>query len=581
MLELESIAADRSLVKARLHGEGSKAKGRSRKWKEMLKLPGVAEAMCLDREINKDFNYIIDCQPIGENLFKQYCHKTPHLKYCMEFLRAVNDFHMMVADKHKDSAKRIFDQYIKPDGASSLGLFDEDMSSDIAMLLESDTNSLSKDIYEECRRLVRQYLAGEPYKAFLVSPFYWRYLQWKYLERAPIGKDHFRQYRVLGKGGFGLVFACQSKTTGRMYALKKLEKKRVKKRHGEKLALNEKMILEKVNSRFVVNLAYTYQTKDSLCLVLTLLNGGDLRFHIHSLGDPGLSEERAVFYTAEIALGLQHLHAVRIIYRDMKPENILLDDNGHIRISDLGLAIELPEGQKAKGRVGTVGYMAPEVISHERYGFSVDWWGLGCILYEMLQGECPFRRRKEKVTREEVERRVKEDGEVYTSRFSDDARSLCTMLLQKKPSERLCCGHRDLSELKRHPFFRHIQWSQLEAGHIPAPYVPNPNAVYCKDMLEIEQFSSVKGVEIEGTDMQFHSQFCSGCNSVPWQKEMIESKAFDEMNVTFPIEPDAEPLSPGSNPASSPSSVDSNASAPSGILQRIKYKFKRQASNAM
>ena len=100
-----------------------------------------------------------------------------------------------------------------------------------------------------------------------------------------------------------------------MYALKKLEKKRVKKRKGEKLALNEKQILERVNSRFVVTLAYAYQSKDALCMVLTLMNGGDLRFHIHNIGSPGLSYERTIFYTAEIAYGLSHLHACRIAYR--------------------------------------------------------------------------------------------------------------------------------------------------------------------------------------------------------------------------------------------------------------------------
>ena len=128
-------------------------------------------------------------------------------------------------------------------------------------------------------------------------------------------KNSFRVYRVLGKGGFGLVHACQSKPTGKMYALKKLEKKRVKKRKGEKLALNEKQILERVNSRFVVTLAYAYQSKDALCMVLTLMNGGDLRFHIHNIGSPGLSYERTIFYAAEIASGLSHLHACRIAYR--------------------------------------------------------------------------------------------------------------------------------------------------------------------------------------------------------------------------------------------------------------------------
>ena len=138
-----------------------------------------------------------------------------------------------------------------------------------------------------------------------------------------------------------------------MFAIKKLEKKRIKKRKGENMALNEKNILQKVNSRFIVNLAYAYETKDSLCLVLTLMNGGDLKFHIHHMMGE-FKEERALFYAAEITCGLEHLHSKNILYRDLKPENILLDDLGHIRISDLGLAIELKNGETIKGRLDII-----------------------------------------------------------------------------------------------------------------------------------------------------------------------------------------------------------------------------------
>lgn len=113
----------------------------------------------------------------------------------------------------------------------------------------------------------------------------------------------FRMYRVLGKGGFGEVCACQVRATGKMYACKKLEKKRIKKRRGEAMVLTEKQILQKINSRFVVSLAYAYETKDSLCLVLTLMNGGDLKFHIYNMGsEPGFEIDRARFYAAEVRL---------------------------------------------------------------------------------------------------------------------------------------------------------------------------------------------------------------------------------------------------------------------------------------
>ncbi|XP_043828519.1 G protein-coupled receptor kinase 4 isoform X2 [Dromiciops gliroides] len=361
--------------------------------------------------------------------------------------------------------------------------------------------------------------------------FFSRFLQWKWLERQPVTKNTFRHYRVLGKGGFGEVCACQVRATGKMYACKKLEKKRIKKRKGEYMALNEKRILEKVHSRFVVSLSYTYETKDALCLVLTIMNGGDLKFHIYNMGNPGLDEERAIFYAAELCCGLEDLQRERIVYRDLKPENILLDDRGHIRISDLGLAMQIPEGETIRGRVGTVGYMAPEVINNENYTFSPDWWGLGCLIYEMIQGQSPFRKRKEKVKREEVDRRVKEDQEVYSEKFSEEAQSICRMLLEKDPRKRLGCTGEGAAGVKLHPIFKDINFKRLEANMLAPPFSPDPRAVYCKDVLDIEQFSTVKGVNLDTTDDDFYSKFVTGCVSIPWQNEMIETECFKDINT--------------------------------------------------
>jgi len=164
--------------------------------------------------------------------------------------------------------------------------------------------------------------------------YFHRYLQWKYLEKLPVTSKAFRMYRVLGKGGFGEVCACQVRATGKMYACKKLEKKRIKKRKGESMVLIEKQIHQKINSRFVVSLAYAYETKDALCLVSTLMNGGDLKFHIYNMGgEPGFGLERARFYAAEATQGLDDLHSRGIVYRDLKPENILLNDEGSQKTS--------------------------------------------------------------------------------------------------------------------------------------------------------------------------------------------------------------------------------------------------------
>ncbi|KAI4461694.1 g protein-coupled receptor kinase/ribosomal protein s6 kinase [Holotrichia oblita] len=322
-----------------------------------------------------------------------------------------------------------------------------------------------------------------------------------------------------------------------MYACKKLEKKRIKKRKGEAMVLLEKQILQKINSRFVVNLAYAYETKDALCLVLTIMNGGDLKFHIYNMGgDPGLDINRARFYAAEVVCGLDHLHQQGIVYRDCKPENILLDDAGHVRISDLGLAVEIPEGESVRGRVGTVGYMAPEIIDNEKYTYSPDWFSFGCLLYEMIEGQAPFRARKEKVKREEVDRRVKTEQEKYSNKFSEDAKSLCQQLLAKVPVQRLGgkISRNGASIVKQHLFFQTINWRRLEAGMVDPPFVPDPHAVYAKDVLDIEQFSTVKGVNIDENDSTFYSKFNTGCVSIPWQTEMLETDCFRQLNVFGP-----------------------------------------------
>uniref|UniRef100_A0A4W5NG60 G protein-coupled receptor kinase n=1 Tax=Hucho hucho TaxID=62062 RepID=A0A4W5NG60_9TELE len=477
----------------------------------MLQFPHISLCEELRQTTEKDYISLCERQPIGRTLFRQFCETRAELRRCVKFLDAVAEYEVSPDEKRRECAQELLDKYFSPKWA-------------VCVLTVFCLSVL-------CSRLIHDYLSVAPFADYIDSMYYNRFLQWKWLERQPVTKNTFRQYRVLGKGGFGEVCACQVRATGKMYACKKLEKKRIKKRKGESMALNEKQILEKVNSRFVVSLAYAYETKDALCLVLTLMNGGDLKFHIYHMGEAGFEEKRAVFYSAELACGLEDLHRERIVYRDLKPENILLDDHGHIRISDLGLAVHVPEEETIKGRVGTVGYMAPEVVKNERYTFSPDWWALGCLLYEMIEGQSPFQQRKKKIKREDVERLVRDVEEEYSDKFSEDAKSLCKMLLAKEPSERLGCQGEGATEVKAHPIFRSINFKRLKAGRLKAPFTPDPQAIYCKDVLDIEQFSTVKGVELEPKDDSFYCKVSTGSVSIPWQMEMIESECFQELNV--------------------------------------------------
>ncbi|KAM8972439.1 G protein-coupled receptor kinase 5-like [Pelodytes ibericus] len=512
-------------------GGGGKRKGRSKKWREILKFPHISQCEELRKEIERDYTSLCEKQPIGRRLFRQFCETRGHLSKIFFFLDAVLNYEVSPDEKRKEVGEMMMRRFFTP---KSPDYVPEITDAQMEECKENFEKNPSRDIFTNCISHLHEFLRGSPFRQYQESMYFDRFLQWKSLERQTVTKDTFRQYRVLGKGGFGEVCACQVRATGKMYACKKLEKKRIKKRKGEAMALNEKQILEKVNSRFVVNLAYAYETKDALCLVLTIMNGGDLKFHIYNMGNQGFEEERVVFYAAEICCGLDHLHQEGIVYRDLKPENILLDDDGHIRISDLGLAIKIPERESIRGRVGTVGYMAPEVIKNERYTFSPDWWGLGCLIYEMIEGQSPFRARKERVKREEVEKRVQEDQESYSDKFTEDAKSICRMLLTKDPKQRLGCNEHGADQVKQHPFLRNINFKRLEAGIMKPSFVPDPRAVYCKDVLDIEQFSTVKGVNLDQTDNDFYVKFTTGCVPIPWQNEMIDTDCFKDLNIFGP-----------------------------------------------
>ncbi|XP_042316269.1 rhodopsin kinase GRK7 [Sceloporus undulatus] len=521
---LDNLIANTAYLQARKSGEVDAKEMQKRR--RALELPKIEECTAIKQSITMDYDSICDQQPIGKSFFREFLETVPEYLLVREFLDEVTNWELAEDNIKSSLLEGMVNMYLKNVSNSYLKFLSADLS--------SKCQSVAKDDFEKVMESARDeaitYLKGKPFQDYQTTPFFDKFLQWKAYEKQPVTEKLFDEFRVLGKGGFGEVCAIQARNTGKMYACKKLDKKRLKKKGGEKMALLEKEILEKVNSRFIVTLAYAYQSKTALCLVMSLMNGGDLKYHIYNVGDRGLEMNRIIFYSAQITCGMLHLHSIKIVYRDMKPENVLLDDNGHCRLSDLGLAVEVKEGKQINQRAGTNGYMAPEILNEESYSYPVDWFAMGCSIYEMVAGRTPFKDFKEKVNKDEVKKRTLEDEPKFEhANFDQPTKDICKLFLEKKPANRLGSRSND-DDPRKHSFFKTINFHRLEAGLIDPPFVPDPSVVYAKDVADIADFSEVRGIEFDDKDKQFFKKFATGAIPIPWQEEVIETGLFDDLN---------------------------------------------------
>ncbi|KAK5858353.1 hypothetical protein PBY51_002499 [Eleginops maclovinus] len=528
---LETVVANSAYVSARGSMDGAAlASMRDKKMRARLKLPHIRDCEHMKTSVDAAFDSMCVKQPIGKRLFLQHLESDATHKNAGELWKDIEDYTICQESDRVQKAQKMVNKYYKSASKNFCSFLEEKAIARV----DEDFKNARGDLFKESEQQLLKHLEKMATAGFKDSMYFLRYVQFKWLESQPFNEEWFSDFRVLGKGGFGEVFACQAKATGKMYANKKLEKKRLKKRKGYQGAIVEKRILAKVHSRFIVSLAYAFQTKTDLCLVMTIMNGGDLRFHMYNVDEknPGFNEKRACFYTAQIICGVEHLHQHRIIYRDLKPENVLLDDAGHVRLSDLGLAVELPPGKdKTSGYAGTPGFMAPELLQKKEYDYTVDYFTLGVTLYEMIAAKGPFRVRGEKVENDEVARRILNDPVSYPPAFSKDCKDICEGLMNKDPEKRLGFKNNDCEELKNQPFFKDINWGRLEGGMLPPPFVPDPKMVYAKDIDDVGAFSSIKGVVLDKEDTDFYNDFSSGNVPIPWQEEMIETGVFGEMNI--------------------------------------------------
>ena len=280
----------------------------------------------------------------------------------------------------------------------------------------------------------------------------------------------FELLKVIGQGSYGKVFLVK-KTTGNdigcLYAMKVLKKATLKIRDRMRTK-TERNILTEVEHPFIVKLHYAFQTEGKLYLVLDFKRGGDLFTRISKEHNWTLKEPDVRIYIAELVLALEHLHKLGIIYRDLKPENLLLDSDGHIALTDFGLSKENLDDRKSYSVCGTWEYMAPEVLCGKGYDYSVDWWSLGVLMYEMLVGVCPF----EGGNKSQTMHNVMKKQIIYPDSLSTDSVSLLKGFLRRDPTKRFGSQEQGAEDIKRHSFFQSINWDILIEKKISPPFKP-------------------------------------------------------------------------------------------------------------
>ncbi|TYI24178.1 hypothetical protein ES332_A06G215500v1 [Gossypium tomentosum] len=249
-----------------------------------------------------------------------------------------------------------------------------------------------------------------------------------------VGLKDFEVLKVVGQGAFGRVYQVRRNDTSDIYAMKVMRKDKIMEKNHTEYMKSERDILTKVDHPFIVQLRYSFQTKYRLYLVLDFVNGGHLFFQLYRQG----------------------------LFRDLKPENILLDAEGHVMLTDFGLAKEFNENTRSNSMCGTLEYMSPEIVLGKGHDKAADWWSVGILLYEMLTGKPPF----SGGNRQKIQDKIIKEKIKLPAFLSSEAHSILKGLLQKDASKRLGSGQGGSEEIKRHKWFKSINWKKLEARQI-------------------------------------------------------------------------------------------------------------------
>ncbi|CAD8045249.1 unnamed protein product [Paramecium primaurelia] len=280
-----------------------------------------------------------------------------------------------------------------------------------------------------------------------------------------VGPHHFKVHALIGRGSFGEVYLVEKLDTNQLLAMKVLHKSKIQKQNLTRYALTERNVLSLTKHPFIVRLRYAFQTADKLCLIMDYCPGGDLSSHLRR--EQRFPEERVKLYLTQMILALEDLHKRDIIFRDLKPDNIVLDADGFAMLTDFGLSKEGVQEHYSGARsfCGSVAYLAPEMLKRCGHGKAVDWYLLGVVMYELLVGQPPYYAND----REELFNNIQKADLKLPTYISHDGINLLKALLQRNPAKRLGSGKGDAEEIKAHPYFNDIEWGKVKEKQIKMP----------------------------------------------------------------------------------------------------------------
>ncbi|CAO3665727.1 unnamed protein product [Rhizopus stolonifer] len=289
--------------------------------------------------------------------------------------------------------------------------------------------------------------------------------------------SHFTLLRSVGRGSFGKVRVVEHKGTKELYALKYINKTKCLQMKAAENVISERQLLELIDHPLIVNLRYAFQDDENLFMVLDLMLGGDLRFRLEK---SCLPEHHVQFYSAQVALALNYLHQKNIVHRDIKPDNILLDQRGHAHLTDFNVALKLEPDQSFTSLAGSMAYIAPEMLKKQGYDSFVDWWALGISIYELLYGKRPFSGKSNDILKTSI---LQDPIDFPSSpKISQDAIHLIRGLLERNVQDRF-----GFQEIRNHPWFKKVSWDHLVSKTIEAPFIPDENKSNFDPTHEIEE----------------------------------------------------------------------------------------------